>query len=88
MEERNAFYRGYLSIEVGPHTETVGHGKDVSQDLVNALEREVRLWSPACSIFWSLWGVIQAEEQVAALAKDNGAVDFDYLVRSTPAWLR
>jgi choline kinase len=78
--QRSAFYRGYLSIEVGPDKETLGHGRDVAQDRVDALEREVRLWSPACSIFWSLWGIIQAEEQVDALSKGCNSVDFDYLV--------
>jgi len=83
IEQRNNYYRAYLSIDIGDHREKVNASKDVSQDRVDALEREVRLWSPACSVFWSIWGIVQAEEQVAGLLDGTGEIDFDYLVGST-----
>lgn len=56
--------------------------QDISQDRVDALEREVRIWSPACSVFWALWGIVQAQEQAEAiLGPQEGYVpEFDYLV--------
>lgn len=77
-EERENFYRAYLSITVDKDGEEVmGKRKDVDAEKVARLEREVRCWSPACSVFWALWGIIQAEEQVANLDKE---CEFDYLV--------
>ena len=87
IEQRNNYYRAYLSIDVGDHRETVGASKDVPQDRVDALEREVRLWSPACSVFWSIWGIVQAEEQIAGLVAGNEETDFDYLVGAARARL-
>ena len=54
---------------------------------MDALEREVRLWSPACSVFWSIWGIVQAEEQIAGLVAGTEETDFDYLVGATRARL-
>lgn len=62
--------------------EIIGKRADVAQDRVDNLEREVRLWSPASSAMWSLWGIISAEEQVRAMcAKPETVVEpeFDYL---------
>lgn len=47
---------------------------------VDELEKEVRLWSPASSVFWAVWGLVQAEEQVENLIDGITATDFDYLV--------
>lgn len=80
LEQRQDWYRAYLSIEMSAGEEIVGKRADVAQDRVDALEREVRLWSPACSAMWSLWGVISAEEQVRLLTeKPDEAPEFDYL---------
>jgi choline kinase len=66
LEQRKAFYRSYLDLDDGPGVE--------------ALEREVRIWSPASSVFWAMWGLVQAEEQVENLIDGITATDFDYLV--------
>nr|XP_031861626.1 uncharacterized protein CI109_002856 [Kwoniella shandongensis]KAA5528698.1 hypothetical protein CI109_002856 [Kwoniella shandongensis] len=82
LEQRQDFYRAYLSMNMDAEgDEVVGKRKDVQDDKVDILEREVRIWSPACSVFWSLWGIVQAEEQVAALVegKEGYKPDFDYL---------
>jgi choline kinase len=60
--------------------EVIKSRKDVSQEKVDKLDFEVRAWSPACSVFWSLWGIIQAGEQVQnILTGDGEGVEFDYL---------
>jgi hypothetical protein len=39
------------------------------------------MWSPACSVFWALWGIIQAEEHVGKMVEDVAWLpEFDYLV--------
>lgn len=61
--------------------EKVGHRSQVSQERVDALEVETRIWSPACSIFWALWGITMAEEQVQGMVQSKDFVpEFDYLV--------
>ncbi|TYJ58017.1 hypothetical protein B9479_001376 [Cryptococcus floricola] len=83
ISQRSDFYRAYLSITVDGNNgkEVVGKRQDVPEERVQALEREVRLWSPGCSVFWSLWGIVQAQEHVDALADDNKdyKLEFDYL---------
>ncbi|ORY33388.1 kinase-like domain-containing protein [Naematelia encephala] len=81
-QQREDWYRAYLSIEMDAKNgqEILGKRKDVRADMVAELEREVRMWSPACSVFWALWGIIQAEEQVTAVVnKTNLSPEFDYL---------
>jgi choline kinase len=55
--------------------------KDVPAEKVDALEKEVRVWSPACSVFWALWGIVQGEAQVRGIVeKSTEPAEFDYLV--------
>jgi choline kinase len=60
--------------------EVLNKRKDVAQERIDSLEKEVRTWSPGSSVFWALWGIVQAEEQIEGLASGGGPVDFDYLV--------
>ena len=83
LAERERFYRAYLSIDVTKNgEESITSRKDVADDRIERLEREVRLWSPACSVFWSLWGIIQAEAQMISLAEGVEEIDFDNLAYS------
>jgi len=81
--QRENFYRAYLSVEVdvGGGEELLGKQTDVDNEKVAELEREVQVWSPACSAFWALWGIVQAEEQVQSLLEQrvDYAPEFDYL---------
>ena len=53
----------------------------LGSDSVDALEHEVRIWSPASSVFWALWGIVQAEGQAAAIVEGKvEQPEFDYLV--------
>lgn len=90
LEERTRFYRSYLSVHMSSRDgkERITSEEKVEQNRVDALEKEVRLWSPASSAFWALWGVIQAEEQIQRI-KDIAdpeerakveAAEFNYLV--------
>jgi choline kinase len=82
--QREDFYRAYLSVAMDARNgqEVMFKRSDIEAHRVEALEREVRIWSPACSVFWALWGIVQAEEQISALleAKEGYQVEFDYLV--------
>jgi choline kinase len=72
--------------------EVIKSRKDVSQERVEKLDYEVKAWSPACSVFWALWGIIQAGEQVSNILTGDGAgVEFDYLVSTVvddQSWFR
>jgi choline kinase len=69
-------------MDAGNGEEVISKRSDIDVNRVEALEREVRIWSPACSVFWALWGIVQAEGQAAAIVEGRGAdeSDFDYLV--------
>lgn len=71
-------------MQIDSEKEVIGSREDVSQERVDRLEREVRLWSPASSVFWAMWGIIQAEEQIENLVDDILENDFDYLVCRIP----
>ncbi|KAL7419477.1 hypothetical protein Q5752_006315 [Cryptotrichosporon argae] len=81
--ERDDWYRAYLSVEMDARNgeELVGRRRDVAQARVDALEAEVRMWSPASSLCWALWGIVQAQEQIDGLVdpKPGYEPDFDYL---------
>ena len=65
--QRENFIRAYLG--------------EAKADWVDLLDREVRIWSPASSVFWALWGVVQAEDQAAAIVEGRvEKPEFDYLV--------
>ena len=42
----------------------------------------MRLWSPASSAFWALWGIVSAEDHIDGLGRgEEKEADFDFLVR-------
>lgn len=43
---------------------------------MQTLEKQVRAWSPASHAMWSIWGVVQAREDVEA---NESSPEFDYL---------
>lgn len=68
--------------------ESIDDMAKVDRARIDALEREVRLWSPASSAFWTLWGIVQGEEQIEALASGKEAqLDFDYLVSQVDTFI-
>lgn len=83
-EERERFYRSYLSVEMSQGEELLRDLADVDAAKVAQLEEETLRWSPASSAFWALWGLISAEEQISGIAseKETGqpyTPDWDYL---------
>jgi len=44
---------------------------------LDALEQQVRAWSPASHGMWGLWGLVQAKEEVMGEQADGG--DFNYI---------
>ncbi|BEI79927.1 hypothetical protein CcaverHIS002_0104560 [Cutaneotrichosporon cavernicola] len=82
LEQRQDWYRAYLSVQMSVGEEKLCKRAEIAQERVDALEREVRIWSPACAAMWCLWGVISAEEQVRAYVANpdsNEELEFDYL---------
>ncbi|ORX39369.1 kinase-like domain-containing protein [Kockovaella imperatae] len=68
LDERRTFYRAYLD--------------DTREEALDQLESEVKMWSPASSAFWALWGIISAEDHVHSLSlgeEREKEVDFDSL---------
>jgi choline kinase len=41
---------------------------------LDALDAQVRAWSPASHAMWAIWGVVQAREQL-----EGEDVEFDYV---------
>jgi len=44
--------------------------------LVQNLEEQVRYWSPASHAMWSVWGIVQARDDVEGQVKEP---EFDYI---------
>ena len=45
--------------------------------MMNALEKQVQMWSPASHGMWAIWGVVQARDTIEA---GHGAeAEFDYV---------
>jgi len=89
-DQREQFYRAYLSVHMDSRNgdESIGDMSKVERARIDALEHEVRLWSPASSAFWALWGIVQGEEQIEALSSGKEAqLDFDYLVSCAGEYL-
>ncbi|KDQ20652.1 hypothetical protein BOTBODRAFT_61755 [Botryobasidium botryosum FD-172 SS1] len=69
--ERAHFYRAYLDL---PSIET----KDARAKVkITNLEAHVKIWAPAPSAVWTVWGIVQARDDV--VSEDFTPGDFDYL---------
>lgn len=83
LAQREHFYRSYFSIQMDSHDgkEKIMDTSNITQERVDALEREVRIWNPSSSVFWAIWGLVQSKETLEALrdAKAGFEPDFDYL---------
>ena len=84
LAQRQHYYRSYLSIQMDSQngTEKIMDTSKVTQERIDALENEVRIWSPSSSVFWALWGLVRSKETVEALrdARVGYEPEFDYLV--------
>lgn len=45
--------------------------------MMDALEKQVQMWSPASHATWAIWGVVQARDILEA--DDGVEPEFDYL---------
>lgn len=73
LDERRNFYKAYLKQSAYLST---GTARDPTEAEMNELDEEVRLWSPAVHAMWSLWGFVQAREDVEA-GVEKPELDFD-----------
>lgn len=72
-DERRSFYEAYLL-----HASSTKSGapivvKDAS---LARLEREVRIWSPACNGMWAVWAIVKAKDDVE---RGICGEEFDYI---------
>jgi len=71
LDQRRNFYRSYVT-----HANPSISGAE-REEMMDALEKQVQLWSPASHATWAIWGVVQAKD---ILEVDDGAEpEFDYL---------
>lgn len=81
--ERENFYRGYLAVQMDSRDgrERIFDPSKIPSNQIVGLEREVRVWSPASSAFWALWGIVQANEQVEEVLQGKVAAEagYDYM---------
>ncbi|KIK71340.1 hypothetical protein GYMLUDRAFT_149908 [Collybiopsis luxurians FD-317 M1] len=66
-KERENFYLSYL--------ENAG-SSSLGPEQVKSLEEQVRYWSPACHAMWSMWGLVQATDNVIGQVTEP---EFDYI---------
>ena len=74
LTERRNFYASYLT-----HLELLDPNDSSRSSLesrMDALEAQVRAWSPASHAMWAVWGLVQARE---ALEGRDGEAEFDYV---------
>ncbi|EGG03867.1 uncharacterized protein MELLADRAFT_89841 [Melampsora larici-populina 98AG31] len=65
--ERKTFYKAYLSTERITHLSLDGNlpeDNQAEEERIKKLEEEVKIWSPASHVMWSLWGLVQAQDDI------------------------
>jgi len=65
-QQRRNFYDAYLFSALGSLP---------SEEQLQMLDFQVRVWSPASHAMWAIWGIVQAREEL----ETGEPADFDYL---------
>jgi len=68
LQQRRTFYESYL--------QTLSGIKPSEEDL-QLIDFQVRVWSPASHAMWAIWGIIQAREELEAEVDEE--TEFEYL---------
>ncbi|KAG1755011.1 choline kinase cytoplasm [Suillus paluster] len=76
MEERQNFYLAYLAHSRPIDTCTSSVPALYSEAEASQLERQVRIWSPASHAMWTVWGIVQAQDN---LERGESEPEFDYI---------
>lgn len=71
LDQRRNFYKSYIS-HANPSISEAER-----EEMMNTLERQVQMWSPASHGMWAIWGVVQARDTLEV--DDGGEPEFDYL---------
>ena len=71
LDQRRNFYKSYIT-HTNPSISEVKR-----EEMMNALEKQVQMWSPASHGMWAIWGVVQARDNLEV--DDGGEAEFDYL---------
>ncbi|KIO02364.1 hypothetical protein M404DRAFT_147954 [Pisolithus tinctorius Marx 270] len=72
-EERRNFYEAYLSHVKSSNSASYDV---ISETSLARLERQVHIWSPSSHAMWSVWGIVQAKDN---LERGIGEGEFDYI---------
>ncbi|KXN83599.1 Putative choline kinase [Leucoagaricus sp. SymC.cos] len=78
LEQRRNFYLSYLR-HTSFSTKEFQHITDSDTELESAivkLDRQVKFWSPASHAHWTVWGLVQARDN---LENRNETPEFDYI---------
>ena len=71
LDQRRNFYRSYVT-HANPSISEAEREK-----MMNTLEKQVRMWSPASHGIWAVWAIVQARDTLEV--DDGGEPEFDYL---------
>ncbi|KAK1232087.1 hypothetical protein PQX77_004805 [Marasmius sp. AFHP31] len=72
--ERRNFYRAYLQHSLPPSCTPPSDAELESE--AEALDEQVRFWSPSSHAWWGVWGIVQAKDD---LLNDVKEAEFDYI---------
>jgi len=68
--------RSSSSGSLEPHNFVPTHQNRVVEDQLERLDDQVRVWSPASHAVWTVWGIVQAKDDLSNNAELG---EFDYL---------
>ncbi|KAL0578026.1 hypothetical protein V5O48_003976 [Marasmius crinis-equi] len=72
--ERRNFYRAYLEHTLTPSQTPLSASE--LEAAIEALDEQVRFWSPSSHAWWTVWGIVQAKDD---LLNDEKQAEFDYI---------
>ncbi|TFK23080.1 protein kinase subdomain-containing protein PKL/CAK/ChoK [Coprinopsis marcescibilis] len=73
--ERRNFYSAYIHHSTMLGEDTTFEKSEFEQ-LIAALDYQVRIWSPASHAMWAIWGIVQAREDAENNVQE---AEFDYI---------
>ncbi|EIN13633.1 choline kinase cytoplasm [Punctularia strigosozonata HHB-11173 SS5] len=80
LEQRRNFYATYLEHSCPPLPSSEQAcipltGSDLEKEM-QKLEEQVRAWSPASHAMWTVWGIVQARDD---MERNDGQAEFNYI---------
>jgi choline kinase len=82
LDQRRNFYAAYLEHSCPPLPSSESEAAcipptgDALEMEMQKLESQVLAWSPSSHAMWTIWGIVQARDD---LERNDGQVEFDYI---------